>query len=69
MGAAPGTKRRLPRRRDTRAAQLAAADKAIAAANKLTNDTFTSEYIKPRYVFYHFPSFPNPNRTMTNAHG
>ncbi|KAJ4164447.1 hypothetical protein LMH87_006123 [Akanthomyces muscarius] len=47
MGAAPSTKRRLPRRRDTRAAQLAAADKAVAAANKLSNEDFASEFIKP----------------------
>lgn len=51
MGAALGTKRRVPRRRvDTRAAQLAAAEDAIAAANKLTNEEFTKQYIKPRYV-------------------
>ncbi|KAJ3488869.1 hypothetical protein NLG97_g6106 [Lecanicillium saksenae] len=48
MGAALGTKRRVPRRgADTRAVQLAAAEKMIAAANKLTNEEFTDEYIKP----------------------
>ena len=54
MGAAPSTKRRLPRRRDTRGTQLAAADKAVAAANKLSNEDFTSEFIKPRYDLYNF---------------
>ncbi|KAJ6779981.1 hypothetical protein PWT90_03359 [Aphanocladium album] len=48
MGAAMGTKRRVTRRTvDTRAVQLAVAEKVIAAANKLANEEFTNEYIKP----------------------
>lgn len=48
MAAALGTKRRVARRGpDARAAQLAAAEKAIETANKKTNEEFTSEYIQP----------------------
>lgn len=49
MGAVLGTKRRVSKRDQyqTRATQLAAAERAIKTANEKTNDEFTKEYVKP----------------------